>query len=102
MSSNLENNEESKENVTEQTQIKFIRCPDCGEKILMSPTLGEMIEAIDHHVSIHRKEPNADVPVAHLKTPTICMDLTKQVLQRASDMIDADVVDPRQKPSLWV
>jgi hypothetical protein len=51
---------------------------------------------------MHRKESNVDVPAAHLKTPSICMDLTKQVLQRASDMIDADVVDARQKPSLWI
>ncbi len=101
MTTNLENNEKSQENVTEQTQIKYIRCPDCGEKIPMVPTLGEMIEAINHHVSTHKKLPNADLTVAHLKTPTICMELTKQVLQRASD-IDADVPDARQKPSLWL
>ncbi len=105
MITNLENNEKSKENVTENPQIKYISCPECGEKIPMSPTLQEMIEAIDNHVSIHKKQPNADMTVAHLKTPTICMELTKQVLQRAADMIDADVTDvtePRQKPSLWL
>jgi len=68
----------------------------------MVPTLGEMIEAIDHHVSTHRKQPNADMAVAHLKTPTICLELTKQVLQRASNMIDADLTDSRQKPSIWL
>ena len=102
MITDLENNEKSKENRTEHPQIKYIRCPECGEKILMVPTLGEMIDAIDLHVSTHRKQPNAEVAVAHLKTPTICMELTKQVLQRASDMINADVTDPRQKPSLWL
>ena len=98
----IENNEKSKEDVSEQTQIKFIRCPECGEKILMVPTLEEMIEAIDHHVSSHRKQPDADLAVAHLKAPTICMELTKQVLQRASDIIDVDLTDARQKPSLWL
>ena len=102
MVTNLEDNEKSRENLTEHSQIKYIRCPECGEKILMVPTLEEMIEAIDHHVSTHRKQPNADLAVVHLKAPTICMELTKQVLQRASDMIDADVTDARQKPSLWV
>jgi hypothetical protein len=97
-----ENNEKSTENVSEQPQIKYIRCPECGEKIPMVPTLDEMIEAIDHHVSTHRKQPNADLTVPHLKSPTICMELTKQVLQRASDMLDADVTDSRQKPSLWL
>lgn len=102
MITNLEKNEESKENVIEQLQIKYIRCPECGEKIPMVPTLGEMIEEIDHHVSTHKKPVNDDVPVVHLKAPAICMELTKQVLERAADMMDTDVTDARQKPSLWL
>ena len=102
MITNSEKNEESKENGNEQTQIKYIRCPECGEKIPMVQTLGEMIEEIDHHVSTHKIQPNGDVTVVHLKAPTICMDLTKQVLERAADMIDTDVTDARQKPSLWL
>jgi hypothetical protein len=102
MITNLENNEKHEENVTEQTHVKFIRCPECGEKIPMVPTLDEMIEAIDQHVSTHRKEPISEVPVARLKGPTICMELTKQVLERASEMIDDDVSDARRKPSLWL
>lgn len=102
MTTDLENIAKSKDNVAEQPQIKYIRCPECGEKIPMVPTLAEMIEAIDLHVSTHRKYPNAEAPVAHIKAPTICMELTKQVIQRASDMIDADMTDPRQKPSLWL
>ena len=101
METEIENYEKSKGNVNiqsnQQPQIKFIRCPECGEKIIMVPTLGEMIEAIDNHVSTHRKQPHADLTVAHLKTPTIRMELTKQVLQQASDMLD----DTR-KPSLWL
>jgi hypothetical protein len=104
MITNLENNEKQKENVTEQTHVKFIRCPECGENIPMVPTLDEMIEAIDQHVSTHKKQPNSDVPVVHLKGPTICMELTKQVLERASEMMDEDedVPDARRKPSLWL
>jgi hypothetical protein len=102
MITNLENNEKPKEDLSEQTQIKYIRCPECGEKIMMVPTLDEMIEAIDSHVSTHKKQPNADLTVPHLKAPTICMELTKQVLQRASDMLDDEVPNTRQKPSLWL
>ena len=102
MITNLENNEKSRENLTEHSQIKYISCPECGEKILMVPTLGEMIEEINHHVSTHKKQPNVEMPVVHLKAPNICMELTKQVLERAAEMIDSDVTDARQKPSLWL
>lgn len=102
MITNSENNPATKENGNEQTQIKYIRCPECGEKIPMVPTLGEMIEEINHHVSTHRTQPKGDVAAVHLKAPTICMDLTKQVLQRAADIMEPDVTDARQKPSLWI
>lgn len=102
MITNSENNEKSKETIAEQTQIKFIRCPECGEKIPMAPNLEMMIEAIDNHVGTHRKQPHDNLAVAHLKTPTISMDLTKQVLQRAADMVDPDVIEPNKKPSIWL
>ncbi len=101
METQIENEGKSKENVNipsnQQTQIKYIRCPECGEKIPMVPTLGQMIEAINIHVTTHRKHPHADVTEPHLKTPTIRIELTKQVLERASEMIE----DP-QNPPLWL
>ena len=106
MGINPENNEHSAENVNQITKQlstkKYIRCPECGEEILMVPTLGEMIEEINHHVSTHKKQPNVEVPMVHLKASNICMELTKQVLERAAEMIDSDVTDARQKPSLWL
>ena len=102
MITNSENNPATKENGNEQTQIKYIRCPECGEKIPMVQTLGEMIEEINRHVSTHKIQPKGDVTAVHLKAPTICMDLTKQVLQRAADIIEPDITDARQKPSLWI
>jgi hypothetical protein len=99
MDINLERNEQSKENNNEvsnqQPLKKCIRCPECGEEILMVPTLGEMIEVIENHVELHKKHPKKDVPFSHIKTPTIRIDLTQQVLVQASDMMDL----PR-KPSL--
>jgi hypothetical protein len=99
MDINIERNEQSKESNNEvinpQPAKKFIRCPECGEEILMVPTLGEMIEVIENHVELHKKRPKNDVPFNHIKTPTIRIDLTQQVLLQASDMMDL----PR-KPSL--
>ena len=101
METNIEHNEKSKESIhviiNQQFRMKCIRCPECGEEILMVPTLGKMIEAIENHVSSHRRQPNTDVIVARLKMPSIRTDLTEQVLQQASDMMDV-----RQKPSLWL
>jgi hypothetical protein len=101
METNIEHNEKSKESIhiigIQQPQRKCIRCPECGEEILMVPTLGKMIEAIENNVSSHRRQPNDDVTVARLKTPSIRTTLTEQVLQQASDVIDV-----RYKPSLWL
>jgi thiamine monophosphate kinase len=101
MESNIEHNEKSQESIhiigNQQPRMKCIRCPECGEEILMVPTLGKMIELIENHVSSHRRQPNTDVTVTRLKTPSIRTDLTKQVLQQASDMMDV-----RHKPSPWL
>ena len=101
METNIEHNEKSQKSIhiigNQQPRMKGIRCPECGEEILMVPTLGKTIEAIENHGSSHRKQPNTDVTVARLKTPIIRTDLTKQVLQQTSDMMDV-----RYKPSLWL
>ena len=101
MESNIEHKEKSQESIhiigNQQARMNCIRCPECGEEILMVPTLGKMIEAIENHVSSHRRQPNTDVTVARLKMPSIRIDLTKQVLLQASDMMDV-----RPKPSPWL
>jgi hypothetical protein len=73
--------------------VKCIRCPDCGEEILMVPVLSEMIEAIENHISTH-KEPraqlNADLQLHHPVAPTPLREsLTEQVLTRAAELSDA-------------
>ena len=34
----------------------FIKCPECGEEILIVPTLKKMNEAIENHVQLHKAE----------------------------------------------
>jgi hypothetical protein len=72
--------------------LRCIRCPDCGEEIMMVPVLSEMIEAIENHLATH-KEPRAqlshDIPLHHPKAPELRENLTEQVLQRAAEISDA-------------
>ena len=92
-------NEQSKESINEksnhQTPQKYVRCPECGEAILMVPTLNEMITSIENHITSHRKHPHEDLTLAHLKKPVIQLDLAQQVLLQASD-----ITIPSHKPSL--
>ena len=94
-------NEQSKENVTEtnnqELPKKYIKCPECGEAILMVPTLGEMIASIENHIISHKSHPHADMKVPHLKTPAIQLDLAQQAILQASD-----IMTPTQKPSIWL
>jgi hypothetical protein len=89
MEINVDCNETSKESIKEisnhPSSMKFIRCPECGEAMLMVSTLGQMIEVIENHLISHRKHPNNEGTLVHIKTPTIRMDLTHQVLIQASD-----------------
>jgi len=90
---NVQSKESIKEISNQQSLKKYIRCPECGEAILMVPTLGEMITSIENHITSHRKHPHDDLTVAHLKRPIIQLDLAQQVLLQASDMLH-----PSQKP----
>ena len=72
--------------------IRYIRCPDCGEEIMMVPVLGQMIEAIENHITTHKEpsgEPKRDLPIQHPTAPCIRENLTEQVLQRAAEISDA-------------
>ncbi len=73
---------------------KYIRCPECGEPILMVPSLDEMIVSIDNHLTSHRKHLHNDLTVVHLKKPALQLDLAQQALQQASY-----IMNPSQKPS---
>ncbi len=63
------------------SRLKCITCPECGENILMIPTLYKMVEAIENHVRLHRKQGSTCARA-------ILVDLTQQVLQQASGMAE--------------
>lgn len=62
----------------------FIKCPDCGEQILMIPTLRKMSEAIESHVKIHKELIKDNSLLKHHTAMQIRLDLAQQVLQQAS------------------
>ena len=69
-----------------ETTNRYIRCPDCGEQILMMPNLSEMIEAIESHLSTHDAQAKLNPIVHHLKEPVIEEALAEQVLLTAADI----------------
>ncbi len=95
---NNNTSEENNQSVRDQiSRMKCIRCPECGEPILMVPTLGKMIEAIENHISIHKKLPDEGKSVAQLRRPFIRDNLTEQLFQHA-----ADSIEPRRNISPWL
>lgn len=66
---------------------KYITCPHCGEQILMVPTLSDMIQAIENHLSTHKEGayPKHD-PIEHPKASFISEELAEQVLVRAAEI----------------
>lgn len=61
----------------------FIRCPECGEEILMIPTLRVMNSAIENHVHVHKEQLKTDPIKEHQTAISIRLDLMSQVLQQA-------------------
>ncbi len=62
----------------------FIKCPECGDEILMIPTLKTMNAAIENHVKMH-KELLKDKPLEREKTAIqVRLNLAQQVLKQAS------------------
>ena len=92
--STKQSQDKNRKTVNLQSSKKFIRCPECGEPILMVPSLDEMIGSIENHLTSHRKQQHNDLTVAHLKKPALQLDLAQQALQQASD-----IMNPSQKPS---
>lgn len=101
MEINKECNKNSKENINktsnQELPKKYIKCPECGEAILMVPTLGEMIASIESHIVSHKTHHHPDLKVPHLKVPAIRLDLAQQAILQASD-----IAIPSQKPSIWL
>jgi len=61
----------------------FIRCPECGEEILMIPTLRVMNQAIERHVRMHKEQLRTDPIKEHQTAIFVRLSLTGQVLQCA-------------------
>jgi hypothetical protein len=66
----------------------FIICPDCGEEILLIPTLRVMNEAIENHIQKH-KELLKDNPIKlHQTAILVRLSFMTQVLQsRTSNLM---------------
>ena len=64
-------------------KMDFIKCPQCGEEILMIPTLRVMYEAIENHICAHREQLKRDPIEEHQKAISIRLSLTGQVLECA-------------------
>jgi hypothetical protein len=61
----------------------FIKCPECGEEILMIPTLRMMHEAIENHVRKHKESLKEDPIKEHQTAILIRLSLMVQVLHYA-------------------
>jgi hypothetical protein len=61
----------------------FIRCHECGEEILMIPTLRVMHEAIENHVQKHKEQLKGDPIKEHQTAIFVRLSLVAQVLQCA-------------------
>jgi hypothetical protein len=64
----------------------FIKCPECGEEILMIPTLRIMSQAIETHVHVHKEQLKEEPIKEHTKAITIRLTLMGQVLKQAVKM----------------
>lgn len=64
----------------------YIKCPVCGEEILMIPTLRIMGEAIENHVQKHKEILQID-PIKSQQTAILVrLSLMGQVLQQACNL----------------
>ncbi len=61
----------------------FIKCPECGEEILLIPTLRVMNVAIENHVRKHKEALMGNQVEAHKVAIMVRLGLVDQVLQQA-------------------
>ena len=78
------------------TNLKYVRCPECGEQIPMVPVLSQMIQNIEDHLETHRQNQQSDLTVPQINELYIQDSLTEQVLQRAAENVDS----PNRHP--WI
>jgi hypothetical protein len=62
-------------------EIRYITCPECGQLILIIPTLRKMNEAIENHVNLHKEEQKRAI-LGNVKPINIRLDLANQILQK--------------------
>jgi hypothetical protein len=60
----------------------FIKCPECGQEILITSTLSEMNEAIEIHVQLHKVRLESNLILKYSKPINIRLALAKQILQK--------------------
>ncbi len=74
----------SKVIASNSTYIKkgYIKCPECGEEILIIPTLTKMNEAIENHIQLHRQELGNNPLVKYIKPINIRLALAKQTIKQ--------------------
>src|SRR6266545_4199405 len=58
----------------------LIKCPECGEEILITPNLSKMNLVIENHVQIHRLETESNILLKHTKPISIRLNLANQIL----------------------
>ncbi len=58
----------------------YVVCPECGQEILLIPTLRKMNEAIEAHVALHKKELENGSLLGHTKPITIRLQLARQTI----------------------
>ena len=63
-----------------QVKKGLIRCPECGEEILITPTLRQMNEAIEDHVQLHKEKPEPNLILKYATPISVRLALVKQVL----------------------
>jgi hypothetical protein len=60
----------------------YIKCPECGEEILVVPSLKKMNEAIENHVQAHKYEMAPNLLLKHVRPINIRLALAHQILLR--------------------
>ncbi len=61
----------------------FVICPECGEDILMIPTLRMMSEAIENHIQKHKEHLKNDPIRMHQTAIFVRLSLMTQVLEQS-------------------
>ncbi len=60
----------------------FIKCPECGEEILINPILKKMNEAIENHVQLHKKKMEINLLLKYTKPINIRLALAQQIIHK--------------------